>query len=225
MLDKHRRKDNIMKNIKKTLLVLLTFVLTLGGVISASAATVSIKMLLEDQPMKTIKKTGTYKLNNRTNQKQGFVKFKAPKTGTYEFTFKNVSYDGEKDDLYELDYYNWDNFDYNREIEVAMQYKDSYWKEWRNIRFNGRESFELVSLRRALHLVDYGGYDASSLKEIFEKYENGEISNEEVSDYLIGHNVTTDVALKVKMKKDTVIRIRTTGDLKKSYCILNIKKK
>lgn len=207
--------------IKKLLVVVLAVTLTIGSVITAHAEMKTINLASSGSGAKVITKTGNYKINNRGDYKYGWIKFKVPKTGTYKFTFSNLTYKGESEDKNNDDYLDaLGSLDYNKRISFAIQ-TGSNKSGWENISFGENSVYSMVNARAAIYATYlYGGYD--TLLEAADACENGEVSDSQLLTYLNGDGTVVD--LTVKVKKGTILRLYTQGDKTKTICNLKIKK-
>lgn len=206
---------------KKLIVAVLAATLTLGTVVSASAATKTVNLASSGSKAKTFTKAGSYTLKNKNDYKYGWMKFKIPKTGTYKFTYTGLTYADEKTDRAKSTYLD-DNAttSYNKEISIAIQ-SGSDKSGWEDINFGSDTRFTLVNERAAVYAAWLNGnYD--SLKDAATACSNGEITESKLLEYLDGK--ATTIELTVTAKKGTVLRLYTQGDAGKTSCSLKIKK-
>lgn len=202
-----------MKKFKKLFCFVLSLSLIIGSVMTASAATninatVSSKML--------IKKTGTYKVTNKSGFKTGGFRFKAPKSGYYTFEFTDLLYKGEMTDSESEAYWDQTNtsMDYNCElgIDLATQNKSG---SWDSVYFGDTSMHYIINPRSVFYYTWLnGGYD--DMAAAANAISNGELSEEEIVDYCLGAGAGLE--LKVKLPKGTVLRVQTQGDKLKTTC-------
>lgn len=210
-----------MKRFKKFYCVLLTFVLVIGATITTFAATP--KKIAATSKYKTVlTKTGKYSLTNMKDFQIGGVKFKAPKTGYYTFTFTNLLYDGELADSETEEYWEElgaESVDKNSTVSICLQEGNDK-TGWSNIDFNGDNFFWLYNPRNIFyHMWLYGDYE--NIAEAGKAVANGEVSDEDIVDLLRGG--AGEWKFTVKLKKGQVIRLQTQGAKYKTTCDLKVK--
>lgn len=210
-----------MKRFKKLYCVLLTFILVIGVTMTTFAATP--KKITATSKYKTVlTKTGNYTLTNMKDFQIGGVRFKAPKSGYYTFTFYDCTYPGEDEDALTEEY--WEEFgsmgiDPNCTVCISiLSGSDSH--GWSCVDFDGERTFWLYNPRNIFyHMWLYGDYE--NMAEAGEAVANGDVSDEEILEMLRGGAGKWD--LKVKLKKGQVIKLQTQGAKCKTTCNLKVK--